>query len=183
MSKQTPSVKLEKVVSFILNVYGPSWFHIKKHNSCQDGAKNFFFLLQLCQQLPNEDRNIVLPVLQNNAYFCHPENILIAALSDNNVNIRKQAVQHIISARNNSVENVVCVFDKNKIVINFHADSYFTMIDWSNVDVTPPPLASHLSDEEISSGEPILFTQFPCHSQSVERAVEDLSDLRSVVSK
>ena len=58
MSQRRPSVELVKVCSFILNVYSPSWFHIKQHNSCQDGAKNFFFLLQLCQQLSNEAKTL-----------------------------------------------------------------------------------------------------------------------------
>lgn len=176
MSKPTPSEALKKIVSFILNVYGPTWFHIKKNSSCQEGAKNFFFLLQLCQQLPHEDKNIVLPVLQNNSYFCHPENILIAAIADNNVNIRQQAAQHIIIARQIAVDNVIRVFDKNKIIINFDADTYFNMIDWSNCDVTSPPLLSCLSNEDVNGDQPVLFTQFPCHSQSVERVVKDLSE-------
>jgi len=176
MSKRLPTVELKQIVSFILNVYGPSWFQIKKHNKCQDGAKNFFYLLQLCQQLPDEHKNIVLPVLQNNSYFCHPENILLAAVADNDVCIRQQAAQHIISARHSAVQNAVRVFDKNKIVIDFAADTYFNMIDWSNTDVTPPPLLSDVSDEQINSGELILITQLPCHSQSVERAVKDVSE-------
>jgi hypothetical protein len=51
------------------------------------------------------------------------------------------------------------------------------MINWSVSNVTPPPLLSHLSNDELRSGEPILIHQIPCHSQAVERAVKDITDV------
>jgi len=43
--QESPSYNLQGFVKFILNFYAPSWFNIKPHRSCQDGAKNFFFML------------------------------------------------------------------------------------------------------------------------------------------
>ena len=85
-SKQ--SEPLCKVVSFIVNVYAPSWFHIKQHSSCLHGSKNFFHLMKLCYELDPDDWKIVRPVLENNNYFAHPENILLAAMGDENDEIR-----------------------------------------------------------------------------------------------
>lgn len=175
MSKLIASEGLQKIVRFIVNVYGPTWFHIKKHKSSQDGAKNFFFLLQQCHLLSEDDQDIIFPVLQNNSYFAHPESILIAAVADDDADIRKQATQRIINARHSEKEGVIRVFDKNNITINFSADSYITMIDWSACIVTAPPLLSHLSDETLATGEPVILSEIPCHSQAVERAVKDVS--------
>lgn len=88
VSQECPSDNLRRIVKFILNFYAPSWFHIKSHPTCQDGAKDLFFMLTLYQKLDKTDQSVVHSVLQNNSYFCHPENILLAAIGDEDENIR-----------------------------------------------------------------------------------------------
>lgn len=175
MSKWIASEKLVKIVSFIVNIYGPMWFQVKSHSTCQDGAKNFFFLVKLCQHLSDEDKSIVYPVLQNNNYFAHPENILLAAVGDDDIDIRKVAAQRIIAARHEQKDGPPRTFDKKNVVINFRANSYIHMIDWTKCRVTVPPLMVHISDQYLSCLEPVILPGIPCHSQSVERAVQDLS--------
>jgi hypothetical protein len=181
MSKTVASKSLQRLVSFIVNVYGPTWFHIKCHSGCQDGAKNFFFLMKQCQQLNKQDQDIVFPVLQNNSYFAHPENVLIAAVSDDDLNVRRQAVEIIISSRQRVQPNAVRIFDKNEIKLNFSAETYFDMIDWDNCQITPPPLLSHVSSDDLKSCQQLLLPTFPCHSQAVERTVKDVSAASSKV--
>lgn len=181
MSKDVSSVPLKRIVRFILNVYGPAWFMIKTCSSCQDGPRNFFFIMQQSLQLEECDRKIVLPVLQNNKYFAHPENILLAAVGDDDINIRKQAVDMIIEARSKLDVGHVRYFDKEEIVINWSATSYFEMIDWTQCDITAPPMLSHLSDDDLKKYDPIKLKQFPCHSQAVERTVKDTSAVSSKV--
>ena len=175
MSKTVASKSLQRLVSFIVNVYGPTWFHIKCNSGCQDGAKNFFFLIKQCQQLNKQDQGVVFPVLLNNCYFAHPENVLIAAVSDDDLDVRRQAVEIIISSRQRVQSNAVRMFDKNDISLNFSAETYFDMIDWDNCQITPPPLLSHVSNDDLKSYQPILLPKFPCHSQAVERSVKDVS--------
>jgi hypothetical protein len=181
MSKDVSSVPLTRIVRFILNVYGPAWFMIKSFSSCQDGAKIFFFVMKQCLQLDKCDSKLVLPVLQNNKYFAHPENILLAAVGDDDINVRKQAVDMIIEARSKVVLGSVRYFDKDKIVINWSASSYFEMIDWTQCYITAPPMLSHLSDDDLRKYDPIKLKQFPCHSQAVERTVKDTSAVSSKV--
>ena len=99
MSKPDCSEALYRITRFIVNVYAPSWFNIKLHSSCFDGAKNFFHLMKLCYELGTEDWTIVEPVLQNNTYFAHPENILLAGAVDDNKSVPKFARDKIITAR------------------------------------------------------------------------------------
>lgn len=175
MSKDDPSIALIRIVSFIVNVYGPGWFRIKTFPSCQDGAKNFFYIMKQCLQLDECDRKIVIPVLQNNNYFAHPENILLAAMGDDDISIRKRAIDYILQARSKPVLDSVRYFQKDNIVMNWSATSYFEMIDWTQCNITAPPMLSHISDIDLRKNDPINLTQFPCHSQAVERTIKDIS--------
>ena len=66
-------------------------------------CKKFFFFVKQCLQLDECDRKIVLPVLQNNKYFAHLENILLAAVADVDKNVRKEACHNIIECRSKRV--------------------------------------------------------------------------------
>ena len=176
--QECPSNNLRRIVTFILNFYAPSWFHIKSHPTCQDGAKNFFFMVSLYQKLDIADQTVVASVLQNNSYFCHPENILLAAIGDENENIRKFASEKILLARNTHQSHHsdrIRSFDKNRIVINFTSESYINMVDWEKVDFDSPPLLENISSETIASNVQVILPHYPSHSQDVERSIKDVS--------
>jgi hypothetical protein len=99
MSKQDCSQQLFRITRFILNVYAPCWFHVKQQSSCLDGARNFFYIMKRCYELGPEDFESVEPVLHNNSYFAHPENILLAGVTDEDEVIRKFACEKILGAR------------------------------------------------------------------------------------
>lgn len=162
-------------MKFILNFYAPSWFHIKSHPSCQDGAKNFFFMLTLYKKLDKTDQSVVHSVLQNNSYFCHPENILLAAIGDEDENIRKIACEKMMEARKTHFGDRNRCFDKNSIKINFTSESYINMVDWENVDFDSPPLLQDITSETIASNAQVILPHYPCHSQDVERNIKDVS--------
>ena len=86
------SAALKKIVSFIQNVYVPGWFLIKCNPHCQDGAINFFGLIQLVKDQPLPIQNITLPVLKWNGYWGHIENVIIAMLADDRQVISQRAV-------------------------------------------------------------------------------------------
>jgi len=175
MSKEHVSKELYRITRFILNVYAPSWFHVKQHPSCVDGAKNFFFLMKRCYELGPEDWNIVEPVLQNNTYFAHPESIILAGVTDVDEDNRKFARAKLIEARLHLVRNDIRVFDKSLVKLNFTALSYIDMIDWTTAVVTPPPLLSSTSNDDLEHLQAHSFKGIPCHSQAVERCVKDVS--------
>lgn len=180
MSKQSCSSSLRKIVHFIVNVYAPSWFNIKSHPCCADGAKNFFYLLKRCHELGAEDWKILEPVLQNNCYFAHCENILLAGVYDNDNTTRNFCLDKIITLRSNSCSSVR-VFDKSTIKFNANALTYVDMIDWTTADLTPPPLLAAIDNDNLQHCQFDYISGIPCHSQAVERAVKDISAACSTV--
>ncbi|ESN94388.1 hypothetical protein HELRODRAFT_164221 [Helobdella robusta] len=177
MSREVASEPLRRVTHFILNFYGPSWFKIKSNSSCRNGANNFFYLVQLFRELDALDQAVVRPVLKNNCYFAHAENILLAAFSDSDMEICRFSVEQIIRAREKQTNSniPVRVFDKKDITLNLAATSFINMIDWDQRNVTSPPMLSHLSNDQLTYTHPILLPDVPCHSQAVERTIKDVS--------
>ena len=58
------------------------WFNVEREDSIMYGSKHLFSLVNSCKSLDEDTKDIVLPVIQRNAYFGHSENILQAKLVD-----------------------------------------------------------------------------------------------------
>lgn len=77
-----PSATLIALTSYIVNVYAPTWFYIKKHELAVNGPKNLYFLIKSSDSII--DGNVKLIVqkrIQRNVFFAHSENILLAQLA------------------------------------------------------------------------------------------------------
>ena len=94
-----PTKSFHRIVFFILNLYLPGWFRIKSRPHCQEGARHFQYLLELSRDLSQADQVIVQKVMQDNAHWAHPENVIISCLADTREEIRRKAVQYIMRAR------------------------------------------------------------------------------------
>lgn len=120
---------------------------------------------------------IIDPVIQRNAFFAHPENMLLAMAADERLHIRELAYRRIIKAREQNTDKMsVRTFLPPKL--NFEASDYTDLIDWSNFPLSPPPsmmsvknesIQRYLRTKEIPDFE---FLMFPCHTQAVERCVK-----------
>ena len=119
-------------------------------------------------------KNVVDQVIQRNAYFAHPENILLSMITADSKTIREFDVPSILKVRSEK-------YGIRKFVIptlNFDAKNYTDLIDWQNTDVTEPPLLEDISVDElemlVASGETLVtdFPRYPCHTQAVERTVK-----------
>lgn len=75
------------------------WFKIKKDSSCQNGARNVFGMIKLSRYLREDLKKVVEGVIQRNAYFCHPENILLGMVTDERSHIRELGFRRILKAR------------------------------------------------------------------------------------
>jgi len=75
-------------------------------------------------------REAVQRTLTRNLYFAHSENILLAALTDTDADIRRDAAKKTVTARieMRSKQNIR-KFSKGNIVLDFAASSYYRMID------------------------------------------------------
>ena len=99
ISMPNPSQKFREIVHAIVHFYAPSWFEIKTHPTCTDGPRNYFKMVQNARKLGKGLQKVVQKTLQRNAYFAHPEAILLAMLADSDGVIRAQAVNTILTIR------------------------------------------------------------------------------------
>src|SRR6218665_3352464 len=61
---------------------------LKVHSSCKDGARHLHQMLVKSRYLSPKHKRIVDPVIHRNAYFAHPENLLLAMMTDYRRHIR-----------------------------------------------------------------------------------------------
>ena len=75
-------------------------------------------------------------VLQRNGRFGHPENLLLAVISDERQNIRDLGLRQILKAR---LEKSSTLRQFKIPKLNFDAGEYFDLIEWPDTTVTEPP--------------------------------------------
>lgn len=189
---ENPSDALVELVTYILNVYAPVWFHIKRNWKCTDGPLNLFKLIRDSRYLNKENRNIVDESIQRNGFYAHHENLLLTMIRDKNKKIRSVAYQRILKYRTNQnkrTENQVRKFFVPEI--KFGAKNYNTMINWTQTQITEPPLTMKFSLQElrdlVDNGEQSAIwhsTEFsiPCHTQAVERCVKVVTECSAQVT-
>ena len=82
VSTKEPSNDLIDIVTFIKKVYAPMWFEIKQKSSIAHGSRHIYNMIKKSKDLNDRIWEIVRPVIERNAYFCHPENIIIGLIND-----------------------------------------------------------------------------------------------------
>jgi len=87
-----------------MKVYAPVWFAIKRQSSCRYGTLHLFQTILKSRYLSQDLKSIIDPVIQRNAYFAHPENILLCMLADDRKTIRELAMRRILKARSEEYE-------------------------------------------------------------------------------
>ena len=116
----------------------------------------------------DELKAIVDPVIQRNSYFAHPKKLLLSTMSDGRPHIRELTLRRILKAREQPKRKGVRQFTMPPI--NFDCKDYATMIDWTMVRVTEPPVTMNMSDDDLREfiREPtmpvVTFNKYPCHT-------------------
>lgn len=170
MATDKPSTQLLQLVTFIVQVYATSWFLINASR-------------QLTESIMRE---ALQRVLIRNRYFAHSENVLLSALTDPSIDIRRDAARKRTMARKeDNPSGGIRKVSKSSVVLHFDASDYYNMIDWNLSTVTPPPLVESMSNDELLSFVeigPIPVPELPCHTQAVERSVKEVSCVSGKVS-
>ena len=94
-----PSKGLVRLTRMVINLYLPGWFKYKSAPHIQDGASNYFYLVELSNELVEQDKVIAQEVLQYNSFWAHSENLAICMLADKREEVRRKAVLWIMKAR------------------------------------------------------------------------------------
>ena len=185
VATRSPSDELKTLVTFIVTVYAPAWFEIKNAPSCKDGARHVHSTILKSRYLTDELKKVVDPVIQRNAFFSHPENLLLAMLTDERPDIRELALRRIVKSRKQKRTSSVRSFCVP--VLNFEATSYIDMIDWQKTPITEPPIVMDIDDDTLlimiqEEDTPTLdFARYPCHTQAVERHIKLVTEASEVV--
>lgn len=181
-----PSENLKQIVVFILKSYMPVWFTIKKSKYFTDGPKHVFLAIQTSRYLPDDLLKVVNAVIERNAFFAHPENLLLAMIVDEREHIRELGYRRILKARQTASKGkTIRNFVPPKI--NFQATDYTEIIHWNTCLVYPPPMLREVCEDDIKSlinsdTKPMRdIKKFPCHTQAVERCVKLVTEASNKV--
>ena len=183
-----PSLGLCKISKFIVQVYAPSWFKIKCNSKFTSGPANLFYMMKLIKTQPLEVHTVVQKVVQRNGYFADPAVILCSMLACDQEEVRTKAVNIINGFRAKPPKPPRAKFCR-KIrkftipLLQWDSETWWDIIDWGKVSVFEPRILSRIDTESLEQAisNPVSFPSFPCHSQTVERAVKLVSEAASKV--
>lgn len=182
-----PWQELRDVVRFILKSYAPTWFKIKRSPSCIKGSLHLFKAIQSCNYLKGKQREVVQKCMQHNAFYAHPENVILGMLFDENEFARNKAIQLLekCTPLGSNLSSDLRKFEIPKI--NFNAKTYYGMINFNLVNVSYPPLLANVSKDALKdlykSDLGKRIAQIPCHSQAVERNVKLVTEAAASVTE
>lgn len=100
VTKPSPSNDLKNLALFVMKVYAPFWFLVKSQPLAIYGSRHIFQYIQWTRQLPESVQNILRPSISRNAFYCHPENILLSMITDEDKAMRIAGYEKILHARN-----------------------------------------------------------------------------------
>lgn len=164
---------------FIITVYGPVWFATKMATDISDAPAVLFLMIQLSRGLePVEVQSVIDKSIKQNCYAAHPENLLYAMFHDNRPAIRELAVRRILKARKLS-STIIRRFHRPADQLNLNATDYIDMIDWTQIDVTEPPLLASKSEDELwdaIKSVPVKSSYTP-QTQAVERMIRVVAEV------
>lgn len=182
VSEKNPSQKLRTLATYIIKVYAPMVFEIKKNWSIVNGPLHLARIINLSKCLPQEYFNVVKVSLSRNAYLAHPENVMLALLNDDDMEVRQNGWLNVFNARNISNDQTLRIFKVPKL--NFDCTDYKDLV---TIDSTDPPLLRSIEvnaeNIEFLSSKPLLdhdigveLAKIPLHTQAVERCVKVVTE-------
>ena len=84
-----------ELTRFVAGHYAPMWFTVKCAPQCTEGAKHLLRQIALLRDFSDETRAVVWPILKQNAYWAHSENVLLSMVADFDPIVRTLAVTKI----------------------------------------------------------------------------------------
>lgn len=173
---------LKNLATFVVTVYAPSWFRIRREGTLKNASKILWHTMIALRTIPKQLKKVAQNVLQDNAFHAHHENILVAMIHDERKEVRQQAARRILQARERSSSNIVRKFVPP--ILNFSANDYTEMIEWPKEKISEPPITTNLTDIELRRIIEDQFAPMPdvqlanvaSHTQSVERVVKEVTE-------
>ena len=193
----SPCKKLRILAEFVIKGYAAIWFRVRLYPKGTDAPRHYFRWMRVLKTFSEDIQVTVLPILENGLYWFHSENLLLSALSDENIKIRRHAVNQILKIRHdkdlqNAIENKQKRIKKSKKrtykkqrvfvkpIINYDAENYLEVISWDTQALYEPPYTKILDDSQISAFvQESLQLHVPSHSVQTERMIRDIDKVAS----
>ena len=120
---------LNKFVHFLMTNYTVMWFRLKQKASIGEAPRHLFSQIELTRLLPKDTQTIARKNIARNAYWAHPECLLLSMLTDTDEKVREIAVDKIKATRSDS--EFGDSYNRKFIIriLNFQATNYTEMID------------------------------------------------------
>lgn len=172
------------LVKFLISNYVPMWFTCKQHIRITDGPKHLFTQTKLIQVLQEPVLSVAKKNISQNAYWAHPEVLLLAMLADQDKIMRTRAVDKILSLRGDSDQGD----DQPRLYevpqLKFNAKCYADMIDWKIEKIYEPVITVKMGKAELLAlkDSPLTLPRYPSNTQSVERLVAQTSRAAAAVA-
>ena len=169
--------KLETIVSFIIYHYAVMWFQIKCYNKVYDGPRNALKNLSVLNKYaPKQVLDIVRATVNRGSWHAHSENVLYSLLCSDKKDDRLFAVKQILKIRGDEQFGNAGIRPFHVPEVKWDASSLFDIIDWSN-DIHEPIVTCDLSTNDLQTliDIPLVPINAPCHTQSCERAVKEVT--------
>ena len=83
-------------MSYIVKVYSPAWFQIRRENNFIKGPEHLFKKMIIVRQMGEDVQRVVKPVNNRNAWFATPGNLMCAMLSAEEEEVRQRVVTMLL---------------------------------------------------------------------------------------
>lgn len=147
VATSNPSQELKMLVEYIMKVYAPFWFLVRTKPLAIHGSRHIFKFIQWTRELSQTVQNVARASLKQNGFFCHPENILLAMITDEDPAIREDGFNKILRARESPVGEIRTFHVPN---IRYKCEKYTDMIQWESINITSPPCLHFHSDQYLT---------------------------------
>lgn len=117
------------------------------------GSRHVFKYISWIRQLPEDVQLVIRPTIECNAYYFHPENILLSMITDPDQIIQSDGYEKIKKARLEPQPIVRQFYIPKQGIIKFDSNSYTKMINWNKVKITEPPCLQFYTEDQLRDYE------------------------------
>lgn len=175
---------LKSLATYIVRVYAPIWFNVKKRSEIKFAGGLFFELVKRSRYLPKDQRDIIDKVLRTNFFAGHSESVLLSMMADPLK--QAKAIEIITKIRTlrtsqNDIRLFRCPrFQFDAVSTTSPESDYDTLIDWDDLaELYEPPVLKQIPTDQLST---FKVPAYPLHTQAVERAIQLITQLSSKVT-
>ena len=170
---------LRLLTTFVAQVYLPMFFSIKGKHLISNGSSHQVTLIRLWRQQDVRVQEATKPYLLMEAWWAHPEPLLLNLLASDEKSDREFAIQKVLAIRKDSEKGTLCTRDYTvPKSVNLNANGLKDLIAWDQDPITEPVFTALLSNDELRalSETPLCAPGYSCHTQSCERAVQGVAE-------